>query len=193
MDTSPDTLKLAEQRCYKREYMRRYNQKPENRAKALQRKARYRASHRAALAQQERVRYYANHEQELVERKEKRQDPVARAKQRVWAKNWEQRNLDKVKASFAKYRSSERGRYIQAEVKGRRKARERGNRIESRINWRHVWSNFNGTCGICAKPLILGVHTYHFDHIVALARGGAHATANLQVAHAKCNLTKNRY
>ena len=43
-------------------------------------------------------------------------------------------------------------------------------------------------CGICGeRPDGL---EYHFDHIVPIARGGAHHIGNLQFAHAACNLQK---
>ena len=45
-----------------------------------------------------------------------------------------------------------------------------------------------GYCHICGKP----VHPdeLHFDHVIPLARGGAHSTENISVAHAICNLRK---
>lgn len=173
--------------------MRKYLARPDAKQKAEERRRRYKAANRQQLAEKQKARYYANHEQELVERKEKRKDPTAKAKQQTWAKDWARRNPEKVKASADRSRFSEQGRHRQADVKGRRKARERGNRTEPRINWKRVWANFNGTCPICTKPLHLGIHRYHFDHIVAIAQGGVHATSNLQIAHAKCNLVKNRY
>ncbi|MBK5239520.1 MAG: HNH endonuclease [Actinomycetales bacterium] len=40
-------------------------------------------------------------------------------------------------------------------------------------------------CGQCVEPTDV-----HFDHIIPLARGGAHAMENIAVAHARCNILK---
>lgn len=41
-------------------------------------------------------------------------------------------------------------------------------------------------CG-CGRSLYLG---YHIDHVVPIARGGAHELANLQLLAPICNLRK---
>lgn len=51
-------------------------------------------------------------------------------------------------------------------------------RIGSKQRWR---------CAICRADIRRG---YHVDHIVPLARGGAHAERNIQLLCAHCNLTK---
>lgn len=45
-----------------------------------------------------------------------------------------------------------------------------------------------GVCGICGKKV--SPKQIVLDHILPLARGGAHAPYNLQVAHARCNAIK---
>lgn len=44
------------------------------------------------------------------------------------------------------------------------------------------------TCGICGAPV--PSDDVHIDHIVALANGGPHEEANMQVAHSLCNKRK---
>lgn len=44
-----------------------------------------------------------------------------------------------------------------------------------------------GICGICGVEI---KGAFHFDHIIPLAKGGLHATDNLQIAHPKCNQSK---
>lgn len=46
-----------------------------------------------------------------------------------------------------------------------------------------------GICGICS--LVVGRDDkLHFDHIFPVSRGGKTTLDNLQVAHARCNLSK---
>lgn len=44
-------------------------------------------------------------------------------------------------------------------------------------------------CGIC-KDAITSMSDLHIDHIIPLARGGSSDPANLQPAHALCNMIK---
>ncbi len=44
-------------------------------------------------------------------------------------------------------------------------------------------------CGICGEDIAPG-DAVHIDHVVPLARGGAHRTENMQPAHAPCNWSK---
>jgi 5-methylcytosine-specific restriction endonuclease McrA len=189
---SPD--QLIELRAKRAAYMRRYNARPEAKLRNKERNLRYKSQRREKLAAQESARYYANHEKALEYRRQYRHSlsPEEKARQQQIRKEWAQQNPDRVAASYQRRKHTDAYRYKATEQKGKRKARVSGARIE-RINWRQVWSTFDGTCNLCKKELRIGVHTYHFDHIVALSRGGAHSTDNLQIVHAKCNLSKNRY
>ncbi|WP_431966089.1 HNH endonuclease [Actinacidiphila sp. bgisy160] len=44
-------------------------------------------------------------------------------------------------------------------------------------------------CHLCGEP-IQGRGDLHFDHVVPLARGGAHSMDNIRPAHMTCNLRK---
>jgi len=68
-----------------------------------------------------------------------------------------------------------------------RRARERGARIGT-IDFKSVLNASGGVCGICGEAIADA--PFHFDHIIPLARGGSHTTDNIQVAHARCNLSK---
>lgn len=50
-----------------------------------------------------------------------------------------------------------------------------------------------GRCGICRKPVRAkrGPMRPSLDHIVPVSRGGTHALDNVQLAHYRCNLSKN--
>lgn len=187
---SPSPLTTKQQKAA---YMRRYyDTRPEAKERMLAKKAEYRAARRKELAAAQLARYYASHDTELERRKLLRQTQEYKDYQLQYQREWRQKNPDKVRTAVRKFQSSEKGRHSLADQKGKRRARERNNAI-GKIDWPTVWSTFNGTCPICTKPLHLGVEKFHFDHIVALGRGGSHSTDNLQVAHASCNLRKNRY
>lgn len=50
-----------------------------------------------------------------------------------------------------------------------------------------------GRCGICHKPVraATGPMRPSIDHVVPLSRGGLHELSNVQLAHFRCNLSKN--
>lgn len=54
---------------------------------------------------------------------------------------------------------------------------------------RSVDSRSKNTCYYCQFEIPKGQH--HFDHIIALSKGGPHSVENLCVSCAKCNLTKS--
>jgi len=174
--------------------MRAYNKRPEASRRLRARTACYRAEKKEELAKAQLARYHQNREAELEKRQVFRDEnrEAVREYNKLYQRKWRKKNPKSIKASMDKFRATEHGRHLTAEVKGRRRARVQGSQI-GKIDWPTVWSNFNGTCGICNTPLHLGVEKFHFDHIMPLASGGLHGTTNLQVAHATCNLRKNRY
>jgi len=123
-------------------------------------------------------------------------------KRKASSRAYYDRNGDTVRARQAAQREANR-QQITARVKARydrnpepwkarardRSARKRGARI-GRVDYAAILNAFNGLCGICQKSLDLKAEKYHFDHIVPLAAGGPHETKNLQIAHARCNLSK---
>lgn len=58
-----------------------------------------------------------------------------------------------------------------------------------RVSFQAVLARDGMVCHLCTLP-IAGLSDLHFDHVVPLARGGAHSMANLKPAHAECNLRK---
>lgn len=51
-----------------------------------------------------------------------------------------------------------------------------------------VFERDEGICGICGTPV--DPKRFHVDHIIALAKGGEHSYANVQLAHPACNHRK---
>jgi 5-methylcytosine-specific restriction endonuclease McrA len=50
-------------------------------------------------------------------------------------------------------------------------------------------AEWDGICGICRVEVVNG-EPVEIDHIIPLARGGAHGQRNLQLAHRLCNRRK---
>lgn len=57
-----------------------------------------------------------------------------------------------------------------------------------RIDRQRVFETSGGVCGICHDPLTFD--DMAVDHIIPLARGGAHSYANVQATHRLCNAKK---
>lgn len=77
------------------------------------------------------------------------------------------------------------------ERKHRRRAREKNARIGV-VDLTALWT---GSCGICGDEIDPSLApqdpmSKSVDHIIPLAKGGAHAQGNLQWAHRICNLRK---
>ena len=78
-------------------------------------------------------------------------------------------------------------RALQREIVARRRARLRDSFVE-KVDPLLVWERDDGVCGICGESA--DASDWHLDHIVPIARGGAHSYANVQVAHPDCNWRK---
>jgi 5-methylcytosine-specific restriction endonuclease McrA len=59
----------------------------------------------------------------------------------------------------------------------------------SRIAYETVLERDGMVCHICSI-VIADMSDLHFDHVIPLARGGAHHADNIKPAHALCNLQK---
>lgn len=70
----------------------------------------------------------------------------------------------------------------------RRRALIRNSRM-GRVSFGKIIDRDGMVCHLCVLP-IASVDDLHFDHVIPLARGGAHAMDNIKPAHAGCNLRK---
>lgn len=52
-----------------------------------------------------------------------------------------------------------------------------------------VFRRDQGICGICRQP-VDPKSKWHVDHVLPLSKGGAHSYVNVQLAHARCNVSK---
>jgi 5-methylcytosine-specific restriction endonuclease McrA len=75
-----------------------------------------------------------------------------------------------------------------------RRARKKGARVE-RVLVEVVAERDGYVCGICREAVDMGLahpdpYSRSLDHIIPLARGGAHSYDNTQLAHLRCNVSK---
>lgn len=104
---------------------------------------------------------------------------------------------ENIELSRAKGRASERRKwatdYDGMILKARnsravRRSRQRLAKVE-RVSYRRIMMRDRMRCHICKKRVRKA--DLQFDHVIPLARGGAHSEKNIAVAHKKCNLSKN--
>jgi 5-methylcytosine-specific restriction endonuclease McrA len=92
------------------------------------------------------------------------------------AKAWQEANPEKVRETRRRSQAKRRAQMLSAPL---------GERVEIDA----VVLRDEGRCGICNEDLSSA--DFHVDHIVPLARGGAHCMSNVQLAHPLCNIRKN--
>lgn len=194
------------QREMARERYRKWISKEENRAKERARLAALRIRDKEKLAERQRVWRESNPERlrEIRAAWQKRNPEKVKAN----GDHWRKENPDRVKdiqaRAHAKLRAcpdyTERRRRWRANRKDSplfkaerrrghilRKARLRNAKCEGVVDLTAIQERCQGHCGICGH-LIDGA--FHYDHIIPIAKGGAHSTENLQMAHPLCNVRK---
>ena len=105
---------------------------------------------------------------------------------RAYRRNlYETKQRETSAAVMADYRRRHPGK--QAEYENRRRARLLGAFVAP-VDPASIRDRDGGICGICSQfvePLVQSL-----DHIIALANGGTHEPANVQLAHRVCNSRK---
>ncbi len=96
-----------------------------------------------------------------------------RAKER--ARNWAKRNPERV-------------RELVRSAKGARRARTQGG-IVTRADYRKILAEYGMVCHICELAIESMAHL-EYDHVIPLARGGAHSPENIRPSHRFCNRSK---
>lgn len=106
------------------------------------------------------------------------------------AKRWALANPDKVREKSKRWRQAdpERCKALSKIHCNMRRARKVGATVE-RVDPQAVFARDGGMCGICTQPVDVN-ERWHIDHVVPLSKGGAHSYANVQLAHAMCNIKK---
>ena len=76
-----------------------------------------------------------------------------------------------------------------------RRARKRGTESQGIVRIADIITRDGLLCGICSEPIDLSLLypnplSRSVDHILPIARGGAHTPENCQMAHLRCNISK---
>lgn len=117
-------------------------------------------------------------------------------------KDWEDANRERLNEKSRRYYEENPARRQEAikrwECKNPEKVRQRHRNAQARrraasragenLKVEEVLRRSDGLCGICETPV--DPSDFHIDHIIPLARGGAHSYANTQAAHPLCNQRK---
>lgn len=148
-----------------REYRRLHAQRPEQRA----RRAAWRDQNRGRMAAYQRAHY----------------DRVGIVAWRARGAAWRNANLERARAVHRAWKKA--NPEVGANDSALRRARLRGLPAEY-IDRRLVWVRDEGVCHLCGTPA--DVANWHLDHVVPIARGGAHLYDNVRVSHPHCNQRK---
>jgi len=95
-------------------------------------------------------------------------------------------NMATITPRRAAYHQANKEKSQQAAA--RRKARKLGNEGEP-VSYVAILAKWGMVCHICGGE-ITDRTDLHFDHVIPLARGGAHAERNIKPSHSFCNLSK---
>lgn len=133
--------------------------------------------------------------QRSADQKRYRSDPeFYRAKARASHRRCYARNpklaLEKAKRYHAEWKARDPEGYRRNQRASCRthRARKKGAATE-RVDYERICRRDRMRCHICKRRV--QKDQLHFDHVIPLAAGGAHAESNIAVSHAKCNHSKN--
>lgn len=98
---------------------------------------------------------------------------------------WRAANLERARELVQVRKRADRT--VGANDRALRRARE--HRLPSeQVDRGAVWSRDRGICHLCESPA--DPSDWHLDHVVPIARGGAHVYDNVRVSHPACNQRK---
>jgi 5-methylcytosine-specific restriction endonuclease McrA len=112
-----------------------------------------------------------------------------REARRTRCERWQRENPERSNENNRRWVAANpaKARAVAVKRSATRKARQLGAFVEY-VDPLVVLQRDCGVCGICLEPV--DAQGFHIDHIVALARGGEHSYANVQIAHPTCNRRK---
>lgn len=110
------------------------------------------------------------------------------AKRRYWADPETARKKGVVLAKRFRTTNPEAFKAIAFRAKTKRRAQELGSETGP-VNYWRITRRDRMVCHICRKK-VQSKAELEFDHVIPLAKGGAHVEANIAVSHRKCNRQK---
>lgn len=164
-----------ELQTYQREYRRANLEEVREHHKA------YDQAHKEHIASYQK-QYRETHREQWAAYREARRERV---------KQYGEEYKERVAAQTARYYQEHRAEAFAKAA--RRRALKRGVTIGDaeaiKDVYRRARENKKVRCYLCGKLIPIG--SRNVDHIVPLAKGGAHTASNLAIAHERCNKSKN--
>lgn len=104
---------------------------------------------------------------------------------------WAQANQERIRANRLKWRTEnpEKYRLVRRAANARRDKRIREQAEGDRVDYVTILAEHGMVCHLCGED-IASLDDLHFDHVIPLAKGGPHSTANVRPSHAHCNMKK---
>jgi 5-methylcytosine-specific restriction endonuclease McrA len=130
----------------------------------------YQAAHMEQAIRRSKT-YRATH-YEKVRHRERKYEDAHREEKKQRNKAWRQANPMKHNENIRRYNARKKGASVEA------------------VNYTYILERDGHFCYIC-EGAILPHHIIHFDHVIPLARGGAHSEENIKPTHDACNLRKS--
>jgi len=115
-----------------------------------------------------------------------RQNPKVVLSMRTYRKNWRLRNPEKAKACRMSWYWQNTNTYL--EYNHKRRAMQHKNTV-GKVDLDFILIRDCGICHLC--NIAINRDDLEFDHIVPIAKGGAHSNDNIAVSHRHCNRTKS--
>jgi 5-methylcytosine-specific restriction endonuclease McrA len=113
-----------------------------------------------------------------------------KAEHKVKGRAWYERNREKVKQAVRRWVSTHRAERRLISVRGSqlRRARIQGVTADfTHAQWLALVATYKGCCAYCGKQ----PERLTMDHVIPLAKGGAHTASNIVPACGHCNYTKH--
>lgn len=166
----------------------RWNAKNSDRRKETRKK--WRESNIDKVKQLRRQEYARNKEAELESsRKWKKENPD---RNKAISQRWQEANREKMKEVHRQWYDAHP--HKGSEYVAKRRSRMVGAIVKD-VDLEFIWHRDKGVCYLCGKAIDLALSRnhplgLHYDHVIPLARGGAHSVDNIRPTHARCNLRK---
>lgn len=157
---------------------------------AAQRKAQRLLPNREAELAARRKRWDRQRDKRNAQRRLRRKADVKAARLRDAKRRTQPGYSEQAVARTAEWsrKHPEHARALRRKVDSKRRAIEQNVFVEA-VDPRVVFERDKGMCGICQES-VDPMSPWEVDHIIPIAKRGAHSYANVQLAHPRCNRKK---
>lgn len=133
-------------------------------------------------------KYNREHKEEIIKYM-KKYNEENKAKYKEYYKKYNKENKEAIAKQTKKYRKTPQGQVVMFNIQGRRRQREeqQGNGI-TKDQWLEMMKFFDFKCAY--SGITLNADTRSIDHIVPLAKGGAHEVWNCVPMYKNLNKSK---